>query len=161
MRRRLHGRAEAPPNRTTAPQPDWNSSLRRKSCGSSSGIYWCCPHHNIKCCPRYSTGVPWISQVYTVDNILIWIRGVDSVHMVWTTPILWVISRGTHLISRGCMVWTTHIPWVIWCGVHIWCGQRYGVDYMYPRDIKVLSTGYIWCGPYGVGDLSFADVVLN
>ena len=96
-----------------------------------------------------------------MGNILIWIHGVDSVHMVWTTPILWIISRGTHLISRGCMVWTTHILWVIWCGVHIWCGQRYGVDYMYPRDIKVLSTGYIWCGPYGVGDLSFADDVVS
>ena len=57
------------------------------------------------------------------------------------------------------MVWTTHILWVIWCGVHIWCGQRYGVDYMYPRDIKVLSTGYIWCGPYGVGDLRHADAL--
>ena len=124
--------------------------------GVVHGIYGCCPHH-IKCCPRYSTGVPCISQVYPVDNILIWIHGVDSLHMVWTTPILWVISRGTHFISRGCMLWTTRILWVIWCGVHIWCGQRYGVDYMYPRDIKVLFTVYIWCGPYGVGNLSFAD----
>jgi len=98
-----------------------------------------------------STGVtpyPVGTRLYPVDTILISIRGVDSVHIPWTTHIPWVISRGQHVISRGQHVisrgyipWTTLLPWVtpventypvgtISRGLHV------------PTGYKVLSTGY-------------------
>ena len=98
-----------------------------------------------------STGVtpyPVDIRLYPVDTILISIRGVDSVHIPWTTHIPWVISRGQHVISRGHHVisrgyapWTTLLPWVtpventypvgtISRGLHV------------PTGYKVLSTGY-------------------
>ena len=88
------------------------------------------------------------SDTHPVDTILISIRGVDSVHIPWTTHIPWVISRGKHVISRGQHVisrgyapWTTPLPWVtpventypvgtISRGLHV------------PTGYKVLSTGY-------------------
>ena len=91
-----------------------------------------------------STGVtpyPVDTRLYPVDTILISIRGVDSVHIPWTTYIPWVISRGQHVISRGYAPWTTLLPWVtpventypvgtISRGLHV------------PTGYKVLSTGY-------------------
>ena len=105
-----------------------------------------------------STGVtpyPVDIRLYPVDTILISIRGVDSVHIPWTTHILWVVSRGQHVISRGQHVissgqhvissgyapWTTLLPWVtsventypvgtISRGLHV------------PTGYKGLSTGY-------------------
>ena len=98
-----------------------------------------------------STGVtpyPVDIRLYPVDTILISIRGVDSVHIPWTTHILWVISRGQHVISSGQHVissgyapWTTLLPWVtsventypvgtISRGLHV------------PTGYKGLSTGY-------------------
>ena len=69
-----------------------------------------------------STGVtahPVDIRLYPVGTILMSIRGVDSVHIPWTTYILWVISRGQHVISRGQHItsrgyapWTTLLPWV-------------------------------------------------
>ena len=39
--------------------------------------------------------------MYPVDDMFISRGGVDSPHIPWTTHALWVISCGTHIVSRG------------------------------------------------------------
>ena len=65
---------------------------------------------------RYSRGI-WcggitLSVFYGVDEILIWCGGIDSVHMVWTTTLVWTVWCGQHF----------YILWVLglWCGYIVW-----------------------------------------
>ena len=119
----------------------------------------CCPHHilrvvhTIKMVSHSISGIccgeSRISVFYAVDTIFICSGGVDSVHMVWTTHMLWTICRGQHV----------HIPWVtlvmLWVydvgtsSSDIWCGLPYTVDDRCSHHIRpvVHNPQHI----YGVG----------
>ena len=131
----------------------------------------CCPHHilrvvhTIKMVTHSISGIccgeSRISVFYAVDTIFICSGGVDSVHMVWTTHMLWTICRGQHV----------HIPWVtlvmLWVydvgtpSSDIWCGLPYAVDYRCPHHIQpvVHSIYMVWV--YAVGAHEFCRCVMR
>ena len=126
---------------------------------------WCCPHHMLHVVHTiknvtHGINVIWcgesgISGFYAVDNILICCGSVDSVHMVWTTHMLWIICCGQHV----------HIPWVTWVMVWvyavgtlssaIWCGLPYAVDDSRPQHIPpvVHSIYMVWVYAVGAHEL--------
>ena len=90
-----------------------------------------------------------------MDTILTSSCSVDSPQVVWTTPIPWVMSRGTHYMSRGHMLWTTPTPWVTSRGEHMsrgcdipWTTCTHGTQGCCPRDMHAVD-----CVPWVVSVL--------
>ena len=96
-----------------------------------------------------------ISVFYAVDTNLICGGSVDSVHMVWTTYMLWIICCEQHV----------HIPWVTWVMLwvyavgtlssDIWCGLPYAVDYRRPQHIQPAVHNIYMVWVYVVGAHKF------